>query len=131
MLQGDTNKQVVIITERKRNERLICEVSKQGEDGVTGLDISQGKTGAGVLGKSESLSKAQEGATVWGMWGPCRTVFCFSAQKVKEVTRNTELSPVHRWPMCPVKVLLLGVREPLRGLKQVTLVFKVKGYRLE
>lgn len=89
VLQGNTNKQVMIINSPKPNERPIYKVSKEGgevfqKDSVTGLDISQGKPGKGLLGRSEDRSKDPEGATIWGMWDPQRATFCFNARKVKE-----------------------------------------------
>lgn len=71
---------------------------------VTGLDVSQGKVGKGILGIWENLSKGPEVETTWYVWGPRRTHF--SAHKVKEVIRNIELSAAHRCPECHAKDLL-------------------------
>lgn len=70
---------------------------------VTGLGVSQGKAGEGMLGIWENLRKSPEVETTWSVWGPQRAHF--SAQKVKELTRNIELSTAHRFPECHAKDL--------------------------
>lgn len=45
------------------------ERKSSGRISITGLDISQGEAGEGILGRWKNLSKGPEVGTTWGMWG--------------------------------------------------------------